>query len=442
MARDYSQEMRLVLDELYSRQPENQVRPRLEPTRRAAAILGDPQSNFGIIHITGTNGKTSTARIIERILREHGLRTGRLTSPHLIHFNERIALDGEPVSDEVFVETYNETKPLLELVDSQLIAEGEQRLTFFEAMTVLAFQVFSDAPIDVLVLEVGMGGEWDSTNVADADVAVFTPIDLDHQKSLGDTIAEIAQTKAGIIKSESAVVSSRQSPEAEDVLRERAEVLFSGQDFGVSDVSVDGYGVRFSVQGLAGDYPHVWMPMLGEHQAENAATAIAAVELFLGGGKRAIADEVLRQALADTVSPGRLHVIEKEPLIILDGAHNPHGIRSLRKALGFHFPGRELIGVVATLADKDWHASAQELSSTFNKLIITQAPGPRALSAAEFATAFEDLDAEVIAIEPDPATAFELLKGAMDGDSVGVITGSLYMVGEVLGLVRENSDDE
>jgi dihydrofolate synthase/folylpolyglutamate synthase len=184
------------------------------------------------------------------------------------------------------------------------------------------------------------------------------------------------------------------------------------------------------------------MPMLGEHQAENAATAIAAVELFLGGGKRAIADEVLRQALADTVSPGRLHVIEKDPLIILDGAHNPHGIRSLRKALGFHFPGRELVGVVATLADKDWHASAQELSSTFNKFIITQAPGPRALSAAEFATAFEDLDAEVIAIEPDPATALELLKGAMDGDSVGVITGSLYMVGEVLGLVRENSDDE
>lgn len=434
--------MRHVLDELYGRQPENQVRPRLEPTRRAAQLLGDPQRNYGIIHITGTNGKTSTARIIERILREHGLRTGRLTSPHLVHFNERIALDGEPVSDEVFVETYNESKPLLDLLDGQLIAEGEQRLTFFEAMTVLAFQVFSDAPIDVLVLEVGMGGEWDSTNVADADVAVFTPIDLDHQKSLGETVAEIAQTKAGIIKPNSSVVSSKQSQEAEEVLRERAEVVFSGQDFGVSDISVDGYGIRFSVQGLAGEYPHVWMPMLGEHQAENAATAIAAVEMFLGGGKRAIADEVLRQALADAVSPGRLHIIEKEPLIILDGAHNPHGIRSLRQALGLHFPGRELVGVVATLADKDWHQSAQELAQTFNKLIITQAPGPRGLRAAEFATAFEDLDAEVIAIEPDPSVALELLRGAMEQDSVGVITGSLYMVGEVLSAVRENSEDE
>ncbi len=434
--------MRHVLDELYGRQPENQVRPRLEPTRRAAQLLGDPQRNYGIIHITGTNGKTSTARIIERILREHGLRTGRLTSPHLVHFNERIALDGEPVSDEVFVETYNESKPLLDLLDGQLIAEGEQRLTFFEAMTVLAFQVFSDAPIDVLVLEVGMGGEWDSTNVADADVAVFTPIDLDHQKSLGETVAEIAQTKAGIIKPNSSVVSSKQSQEAEEVLRERAEVVFSGQDFGVSDISVDGYGIRFSVQGLAGEYPHVWMPMLGEHQAENAATAIAAVEMFLGGGKRAIADEVLRQALADAVSPGRLHIIEKEPLIILDGAHNPHGIRSLRQALGLHFPGRELVGVVATLADKDWHQSAQELAQTFNKLIITQAPGPRGLRAAEFATAFEDLDAEVIAIEPDPSVALELLRGAMEQDSVGVITGSLYMVGDVLSAVRENSEDE
>jgi dihydrofolate synthase/folylpolyglutamate synthase len=434
--------MEQVLAELYARQPENQVRPRLEPTRRAVQILGDPQTNYRIIHLTGTNGKTSTARIIERILREHGLRTGRLTSPHLIHFNERIALDGEMVSDEVFVEAYLEAKPLLQIVDAQLVAEGEARLTFFEAMTAVAFQIFSDAPIDVLVLEVGMGGEWDSTNVADADVAVFTPIDLDHQKSLGNTIAEIAATKAGIIKSESLIVSSPQHPEAEEVLRERGQVLFSGQDFGVTDISPDGFGIRFSVQGIAGEYPHVWMPMLGSHQAQNAATAIAAVELFLGGGQRSIADEVLRQALADTVSPGRLHVIEKDPLVILDGAHNPHGIRSLREALSFHFPGRELIGVVATLADKDWLESAREFAQTFNRIIITQAPGPRALSAQEFATAFADLDIEILDVVPSAIEAVELLRGALGDSSVGIVTGSLYMVGEVLASVRENSEDE
>lgn len=434
--------MEQVLAELYARQPENQVRPRLEPTRRAVQILGDPQTNYRIIHLTGTNGKTSTARIIERILREHGLRTGRLTSPHLIHFNERIALDGEMVSDEVFVEAYLEAKPLLEIVDAQLVAEGEARLTFFEAMTAVAFQIFSDAPIDVLVLEVGMGGEWDSTNVADADVAVFTPIDLDHQKSLGNTIAEIAATKAGIIKSESLIVSSPQHPDAEEVLRERGQVLFSGQDFGVTDITPDGFGIRFSVQGIAGEYPHVWMPMLGAHQAQNAATAIAAVELFLGGGQRSIADEVLRQALADTVSPGRLHVIEKDPLVILDGAHNPHGIRSLREALSFHFPGRELIGVVATLADKDWLESAREFAQTFNRIIITQAPGPRALSAQEFATAFADLDIEILDVVPSAIEAVELLRGALGDSSVGIVTGSLYMVGEVLASVRENSEDE
>lgn len=434
--------MEQVLAELYARQPENQVRPRLEPTRRAVQILGDPQTNYRIIHLTGTNGKTSTARIIERILREHGLRTGRLTSPHLIHFNERLALDGEMVSDEVFVEAYLEAKPLLEIVDAQLVAEGEARLTFFEAMTAVAFQIFSDAPIDVLVLEVGMGGEWDSTNVADADVAVFTPIDLDHQKSLGNTIAEIAATKAGIIKSESLIVSSPQHPDAEEVLRERGQVLFSGQDFGVTDITPDGFGIRFSVQGIAGEYPHVWMPMLGAHQAQNAATAIAAVELFLGGGQRSIADEVLRQALADTVSPGRLHVIEKDPLVILDGAHNPHGIRSLREALSFHFPGRELIGVVATLADKDWLESAREFAQTFNRIIITQAPGPRALSAQEFATAFADLDIEILDVVPSAIEAVELLRGALGDSSVGIVTGSLYMVGEVLASVRENSEDE
>lgn len=434
--------MEQVLAELYARQPENQVRPRLEPTRRAVQILGDPQTNYRIIHLTGTNGKTSTARIIERILREHGLRTGRLTSPHLIHFNERIALDGEMVSDEVFVEAYLEAKPLLEIVDAQLVAEGEARLTFFEAMTAVAFQIFSDAPIDVLVLEVGMGGEWDSTNVADADVAVFTPIDLDHQKSLGNTIAEIAATKAGIIKSESLIVSSPQHPDAEEVLRERGQVLFSGQDFGVTDITPDGFGIRFSVQGIAGEYPHVWMPMLGAHQAQNAATAIAAVELFLGGGQRSIADEVLRQALADTVSPGRLHVIEKDPLVILDGAHNPHGIRSLRDALSFHFPGRELMGVVATLADKDWLESAREFAQTFNRIIITQAPGPRALSAQEFAAAFADLDIEILDVVPSAIEAVELLRGALGDSSVGIVTGSLYMVGEVLASVRENSEDE
>jgi dihydrofolate synthase/folylpolyglutamate synthase len=405
--------------------------------------MGDPQKNYGIIHVTGTNGKTSTSRIIERILREHGLRTGRLTSPHLISFNERIAIDGEPVSDEVFVETYLENKPLLELVDAELAAAGENPLTFFEAMTALAFQVFSDVPVDVLVLEVGMGGEWDATNVADADVAVFTSIDLDHQKSLGDTVAEIALTKSGIIKPDSIVVSSPQNPDAARVLASKAKVLFSGADFGFTDVSADGYGVRFSVQGLAGEYPQVWMPLLGAHQAENAATAIAAVEAFLGEGTRSIDDEVLRQALVDTVSPGRLHVVSKDPVVLLDGAHNPAGVRSLAAGLGFHFPGREVIGLVAILADKDIQATAQEFSNCFNSVIVTQAPGPRALVAAEFADALGDVGVEVLDVIPDAIAAYEqLVQRATASEAVAVVSGSLYLVGEILGNLREDDEDE
>ena len=436
-------EMQQVLAELYARQPENQIRPRLAPTARAVEVMGDPQRNYRIIHITGTNGKTSTSRIIERILREHGLRTGRLTSPHLISFNERIAIDGDPVSDEVFVETYLENKPLLEIVDAELIASGENSLTFFEAMTAIAFQVFSDVAVDVLVLEVGMGGEWDATNVADADVAVFTSIDLDHQKSLGDTVAEIALTKSGIIKPESIVVSSPQSAEAAQVLTSKAKVLFSGADFGFSDVSADGYGVRFSVQGLAGEYPQLWMPLLGAHQAENAATAIAAVEAFLGSGTRSIDDEVLRQALVDAVSPGRLHVVSKDPIVLLDGAHNPSGVRSLAAALRFHFPGREVLGLVAILADKDVRETAKEFSQCFTSVIVTQPPGPRALPAAEFAEALEDAGIDVIEVMPSATDAYqELLVRAEASDSIAVVSGSLYLVGEILGNLREDDEDE
>lgn len=436
-------DMQQVLSELYARQPEHQIRPRLAPTARAVEVMGDPQRNYGVIHITGTNGKTSTSRIIERILREHGLRTGRLTSPHLVAFNERIAIDGEPISDEVFVETYLVNKPLLELVDAELSGAGENSLTFFEAMTALAFQVFSDEAIDVLVLEVGMGGEWDATNVADADVAVFTAIDLDHQKSLGDTIAEIALTKSGIIKEKSLIVSSPQTPEATAVLMSKGQVMFSGRDFGFTDVSPDGFGIRFSVQGLAGEYPQLWMPLLGEHQAENAATAIAAVEAFLGEGNRSIADEVLRQALVDAVSPGRLHVVSRDPVIMLDGAHNPAGVRSLARAVRFHFPGREVIGLVAILSDKDVRSTAKEFSQCFTSVIVTQAPGPRALAADEFAEALEDVGVEVTAVISDSAEAYrELVERATAAECVGVVSGSLYLVGEILGNLREDDEDE
>ncbi len=437
-------ELDQILAELYARQPEQHIRPRLEPTARLVGLMGDPQNNYGIIHITGTNGKTSTSRIIERILREHGLRTGRLTSPHLVNFNERIALDGDPVSDEMLVDTYRDNKPLMDLVDQQLISEGHQPLTFFEAFTALAFQLFSDAPVDVLVLEVGMGGEWDATNVADADVAVFTAIDLDHQKSLGNTVEEIATTKSGIIKDKSLVVSSPQYPGVIEVLQAKSAGLkLSGRDFEYGDVMADGFGTRFSVRGLAGDYPQVWMPIIGFHQAQNAATAIAAVELFLGEGSRPIADEVLRAALADAVSPGRLQVVSKEPLVVLDGAHNPAGMASLTAALNDSFNSPKTLGLVAMLADKDLSGTIAELAKTIDQVVVTQPASPRGLPASELAQICVDYGIEVLAIEPSVSSAYKLANRlASEEKAALIVTGSLYLIGDVLKYIQDQRLDE
>lgn len=447
MAIDWSKRLAEVTEELISRQPENQIRPRLDPTRRAVEILGNPQSNFGIIHITGTNGKTTTARLIERILREHGLRTGRLTSPHLVSINERIAVDGEPIDDEVLVSAYEETKPLLEIADSELLARGEQPLTFFEAFTALAFQIFSDAPIDVLVLEVGMGGEWDSTNVADADVAVFTSIAIDHAKSLGNTISEIAKTKSGIIKSKSLVVSSPQTEDARlqiHAAAQGAEGLFeAGKNFVLSDVKPDGTGTRFSVQGIAGNYPNLWMPIIGEHQAENAATAIAAVELFLGSGKRPIRDEILRSALADSTSPGRLQILSKEPLVVLDGAHNPAGAKTLSKAIVSHFGSPRAIGLISMLSDKDARSTLVELLDSFEVLVVTEVENPRRMPAEELAQLAREVGFSNVVLEKDLGEAFEFAKNQAAAQSLALFaTGSLYMVGDLLRLFSQSYEME
>jgi dihydrofolate synthase/folylpolyglutamate synthase len=255
---------------MMTRMPESKMRQRLEPTRRAVELLGDPQFAYRVVHITGTNGKTSTTRFIERILREHGLRTGRFLSPHLVKMNERMALDGESISDERLVTIWNEIEPILLVVDAELEAEGEVALTYFEVLAVLGFAVFADAPVDVLILEVGIGREWDSTNVANGDVAVFTPISLDHTDRIGNTLAEIATTKGGIIKPGAFVVSSPQPDEAEVVLAAKAAAVaetyrLHGDGWRLlSSEAVPG-GQKFSVRGLAGEYHDLFLPVHGSY---------------------------------------------------------------------------------------------------------------------------------------------------------------------------------
>jgi dihydrofolate synthase/folylpolyglutamate synthase len=439
----------LVLAKLMLRIPENKIRPRLEPTKRAVELLGDPQRSYRVIHVTGTNGKTSTTRFIERILREHGLRTGRFTSPHLVRLNERMALDGEPVSDEQLISVYSDIEPILEFVDQELAEKGENPLTFFEALAVLGFAVFADAPVDVLVLEVGMGGAWDSTNVADGDVAVFTPIGLDHMDRLGNTIEEIAETKSGIIKSGALVVSSAQEPSVLAVLEQVSGQIaegfkLQGRDFQVSEFVPTDTGQFISISGLTGgQYGPYAAPVFGSHQGQNLAVAVAAVEAFLGGGEIQIADDILRSAISDVSSPGRLQLIKTEPALLLDGAHNPAGAQILANALRAEFSDKPLVGLVAVLADKDVAGLIANFAGVFESVVITQSSSPRSMAAAELeSVASQSLGQDVVSIS-DFELALEYAKHrASEIDGIVVVTGSITLVGDVIKSIQEDSDEE
>jgi dihydrofolate synthase/folylpolyglutamate synthase len=428
--------------------PENKIRPRLEPTRRAVELLGDPQRSYRVIHVTGTNGKTSTTRFIERILREHGLRTGRFTSPHLVRLNERMALDGEPVSDEQLISVYSDIEPILEFVDQELAEKGENPLTFFEALAVLGFAVFADAPVDVLVLEVGMGGAWDSTNVADGDVAVFTPVGLDHMDRLGNTIEEIAETKSGIIKSGALVVSSAQEPSVLAVLEKVSGQIaegfkLEGRDFQVSQFDATATGQSIAISGLAGKYGPYAAPVFGSHQAQNLAVAVAAVEAFLGGGDIEIADDILRSAISDVSSPGRLQLIKTEPALLLDGAHNPAGAQILANALRAEFSAKPLVGLIAVLSDKDVAGLLSNLAGVFQSVVITQSSSPRSMPAAELElVAAQSLDQEVSRISDFQLALERAKEKAIEIDGVVVVTGSITLVGDIIKLIQEESDEE
>lgn len=433
---------------LVARIPENKLRPRLEPTRRAVELLGDPQRSYRVIHITGTNGKTSTTRFIERLLREHGLRTGRFTSPHLVKLNERMAIDGEPVEDRVLWEVYKDIEPVLDMVDAELVAAGDTKLTFFEALAVLGFAVFADAPVDVLVLEVGMGGEWDSTNVADGDVAVFTPVSLDHMERLGNTIAEIAKTKSGIIKPDAIVVSSAQTADALTVIEAKAASTAAGfkllgRDARVLTAEVVAGGQRITVQGLAGEYRDLFLPLYGEFQAENLATAIMSVEAFLGGGNYAIAEDVIRVAVADMSSPGRLQIVSNNPLTILDGAHNPGGAESLAKALATHFEAPKTIGIVGVLGEKDAAATLAPLAKSFDHVIVAASSSPRAVAAEDLAkVAATVFGAENLSVAESVGDAYEIAQTMVFEGGAIVVTGSLSMVGDMLKLVQTETEED
>ncbi|MBO0984823.1 folylpolyglutamate synthase/dihydrofolate synthase family protein [Rathayibacter sp. SD072] len=436
-----------VYSALLERLGEANVRPRLAPTRRAVEILGDPQRAYPVIQIAGTNGKTSTSRMIESLLRAHGLRVGLFTSPHLERFNERIVIDGEPISDESLVANWQDVEPYIRMTDAELAEQDEPPLSFFEAITVLAYAAFADAPVDVAVVEVGMGGEWDSTNVADAQVAVFTPIALDHTERLGSSIEEIARTKSGIVKPLASVVSARQTPEAEAVLRHAAEatessIAFEGAEFDVVSTTVAVGGQLVSVRGLATTYDQLLLPFFGDHQAENAAVAIAAVETFIGGGSQELTGDVLDEGLAAATSPGRLQIVGASPRTVVDAAHNPHGAASLAAALGRYFDFDRVTAVLGVLAEKDAEGILQALRPVVDELIVTRAPSDRALAADDLAAVARTVfpaESVRVAEDPDAALTAGRLLAARTEKGALVITGSLTLVGRALTVARDEN---
>ena len=423
---------------LLERKGELWVQPRVERTRRVLELLDDPQRTYRVIHVTGTNGKTSTSRIIESLIRAHGLRTGLFTSPHLERFTERITIDGQPVADAAVADAWDEIAPFVDLVDAELAEAGDAPLTFFELLTVLAFVAFADAPIDVLVLEVGMGGAWDSTNTADGDVAVFAPIDIDHADRLGDTIREIAAVKSGIIKTGAAVVSARQDPAAAAVLRaaaaERdATIAFEGDEFALTDARLAVGGQLISVRGLAAPYDDEYLPLFGAHQAQNAALAIAAVESLIGGGTQPITGEIMAEGLAQASSPGRLQLIGVSPTVIVDAAHNPHGARALSAALGSSFDFDEWGVILGVLADKDAAGIVAELAPLAAQVFATAPDSERAEDADRIADLAEAHGLPV-SVHPNVADAAESARAwaaASDRRAV-VIAGSVVLAGEAV----------
>lgn len=425
-------------DALLSRWPETRLEPSLDRIRAFTELLGDPQRSFRSIHLTGTNGKTSTARMIDGLLRALDLRTGRFTSPHVERMSERISVDGEPLDDEAFVRAFNDVAPYMHLVDE---AEAHP-LSFFEAVVGMAYAAFADAPVDVAVVEVGMGGSWDATNVIDADVAVITPIALDHANYLGTTTAAIAREKSGVIKPGAVAIVAQQGVEVAAVLLERATEVGAtlareGLEFGVVSRSPAIGGQMIALQGLRGTYEDIFLPLYGAHQAQNAAAALAAVEAFVAGEERLDVD-VVRAAFADMTSPGRLEVIRRSPTIVLDAAHNPHGAEAAAAALDDSFQFDPLIGVIGVMGDKDAEGLLAAFEPLLAHVVITQNSTERAMPADQLAeTAREVFGEDRVSVVPTLADAIDEAAGRAESGSddalssgAVLVTGSVVTVGE------------
>jgi dihydrofolate synthase/folylpolyglutamate synthase len=420
---------------LLARWPENRIAPTLERIQALVDALGSPELSYPTIHIGGTNGKTTTSRMVDSLLFSMGLRTGRFTSPHLETYRERIAINGQPIDPKELIFAYNDIAAYFDFIDSRF----DNPVSFFEAVTALAFAAFAEHPIDIGIIEVGMGGEWDATNVVKADVSVITPIGLDHMEYLGNSLVEIATTKAGIIKEGGFAVLAQQEPDvAVELLRKAAEVgadvAREGLEYSVLSRAVAVGGQLVTIQGLKGVYDDIFIPLHGKHQASNAAAALVAVEVFFGDNELDI--DAVREGFAHVSSPGRCEVIHRDPTIILDAAHNPHGSVALVETIESEFTFDEVIGVVGVMGDKDAKGILINFEKFMDSIIVTKNSSHRAMEVSDLELlAREIFGADRVYSAPDLDSAIEkAIKDSvrpLSDETLGiVITGSVVTVGE------------
>lgn len=439
---DDQERINAIEEALLKRWPETKIEPTLERIAALVDVLGSPQLTYPTIHVGGTNGKTTTARMIDSLLFEMGLRTGRFTSPHLESYLERISINGQPIDPKAMIFSYNDISAYLDFMDTKF----DTPISFFEAMTALAFAAFAEHPIDVGVIEVGMGGEWDATNVVDADVSVIMPIDLDHTEYLGSTIAEIAKTKAGIIKEGGFVVLAQQQPEAAvELLKQAAlvgaDIAREGLEYVIESRTLAVGGQLLTIKTPKDTYEEIFLPLHGKHQASNAAAALVAVEAFFG--EQELDYEAVLAGFANVQSPGRCEVLHRDPTIIIDAAHNPHGAKALTETIQSEFTFDEVIGVFAAMGDKDVLGALVELEKVMNSIIVTKNSSSRSMSVSDVEIlATKVFGAERVFSADSLDLAIEkAIKDSirpLSEDTIGIlITGSVVTVGEARTHVRK-----
>ena len=435
--------IKIIEAALMKRWPESKIEPSLDRISALVDALGAPQLSYPTVHIGGTNGKTSTSRMVDALFSELDYRTGRFTSPHLESFLERISIKGEAIAPADLIATYNDIALYLDLIDSR----SDVPISYFEALTAMAFVAFAEHPVDIGIIEVGMGGDWDATNIVQSAVSVLMPIGLDHMEYLGETIEEIARTKAGIIKPESHVVLAAQEPEVARILLEKvveksAIPYREGLEFALIKRDIAVGGQLISVRGVHSEYTDIYLPLHGAHQAANAAVAIATVEAFVGV---ALDEELVRAAFASVSSPGRLEILHRDPTVIIDAAHNPHGATALANTIRNEFDFESIFCVLGILGEKDVRGVLKALEPVVDRLIVTKSDSPRALPVAElFAEAVQVFGNDRVFKEDDLNSAITyameqatLINQVSDGVSAVVITGSVVTAGSARVILRK-----